>query len=188
MSTRMAGFHGEYLWELEIAERQLLELAAAMPEAKYAWQPAQNTRAFSAILVHIATCHLTYLHLLDVRLPEHRDLYGDLSGDSLTQLASIIRKNVSLEQSVTRKEQVIALLKRSFASVRQSFAGCRKEDLERTEEFFGEPTTVRRVYLRIMAHTHEHMGQAIAYARTNGINAPWPDPLRELDSIELCAP
>ena len=33
--------------------------------------------------------------------------------------------------------------------------------------FFGEPTTVGRVYLGMFTHTHEHIGQAIAYAR------PW---------------
>jgi hypothetical protein len=34
---------------------------------------------------------------------------------------------------------------------------------------------VRRVYLRLLAHTDEHMGQMIAYLRFNGIVPTWPD-------------
>jgi len=39
------------------------------------------------------------------------------------------------------------------------------------------------LYLRMLAHSHEHMGQAIAYVRSMGIKAPWPDPLKNLDRI-----
>ena len=35
----------------------------------------------------------------------------------------------------------------------------------------------------MLARTHEHMGQAIACARSNRIKVPWPDPLAELDSM-----
>jgi hypothetical protein len=35
--------------------------------------------------------------------------------------------------------------------------------------FFGEETTVRRVYLRLLAHASEEMGQMIVYQRFNGI-------------------
>jgi hypothetical protein len=97
----------------------------------------------------------------------------------------MIRKNVSLEQTLTEKQHVIDLLTRSFEAVRRSLTACGVEDLERTGHFFGEPTTVRWVYLRMLAYTHEHMGQAIAYARTNGIKVPWPDPLNELGRMDV---
>jgi hypothetical protein len=48
-------------------------------------------------------------------------------------------------------------------------------ELERGLHFFGEDTTLRRVYLRLLAHAHEHMGQMIAYCRFSGIELPWPD-------------
>jgi len=38
---------------------------------------------------------------------------------------------------------------------------------------FGRETTNRVVYLTILSHAHEHMGQSIAYARMNGITPPW---------------
>jgi uncharacterized damage-inducible protein DinB len=33
--------------------------------------------------------------------------------------------------------------------------------------------SVSAVYLRILVHMHEHMGQAVAYARVNGVVPPW---------------
>jgi uncharacterized damage-inducible protein DinB len=40
-------------------------------------------------------------------------------------------------------------------------------------DLFGRKTTTRAVYLRILAHMNEHMGQSIAYARMNGVVPPW---------------
>jgi hypothetical protein len=111
------------------------------------------------------------------------DLYGPLEGDQLAQMAAMVRRNVSLEQTLTDKQSVIDLLRQSFDAVQQSFTACNVEDLKRTGEFLGKPATVRRVYLRMLAHTHEHMGQAIAYARSNGIRVPWPDPREQLANM-----
>jgi len=55
------------------------------------------------------------------------------------------------------------------------------QQLDAAKEFFGEKTTVRRFYLRMLAHSHEHMGQLIAYTRLMGYRVPWPDPLKNLD-------
>jgi hypothetical protein len=35
MSTRLPGFRGEYLWEYDIAEKQVLALAEAFPAERY---------------------------------------------------------------------------------------------------------------------------------------------------------
>jgi hypothetical protein len=34
---------------------------------------------------------------------------------------------------------------------------------------------MRRLSMRMMAQTHEHMGQMIAYTRMLGMRVPWPD-------------
>jgi hypothetical protein len=51
------------------------------------------------------------------------------------------------------------------------------DEMERTGVFFGEQTAVRRVYLRVLAHTHERMEQVIGDIRMMGMNAPWPGPM-----------
>jgi uncharacterized damage-inducible protein DinB len=40
-------------------------------------------------------------------------------------------------------------------------------------EIAGETVNVDGMYLRIICHDNEHMGQLIAYARMNGIVPPW---------------
>jgi len=45
MSPRSGGFHGEFLWELEIVERQLAALAGAIPEEQYDWRPDATARS-----------------------------------------------------------------------------------------------------------------------------------------------
>jgi hypothetical protein len=118
-----------------------------------------------------------------IRSPNGFDIYGPLEGNEFLQFVATIRKNVALEGTLTGKQSVIDLLKQSFETVQTCFTVAKAEDLERAGFFFGEQTTVRRVYLRLLAHTHEHMGQAISYARSYGLKAPWPDPLKELDRI-----
>jgi hypothetical protein len=37
MQTRIPGFRGEFLWELDVPEIQMLALAEAVPAETYAW-------------------------------------------------------------------------------------------------------------------------------------------------------
>ena len=178
MGQRIPGFSGEYLWELDIAKEQLLALAEAVPEEGYGWRPVEDARTFSAVLVHIAATSFALLRYA-AQPAEGADLYGPLPEDPLAMVAAIVRRNISLEKSLTGKREVIDLVTRSFDAAARALAACGGEQLERTGEFFGERTTVRRVYLRMLTHTHEHMGQAVAYARSCGIRVPWPDPLNE---------
>ncbi len=46
-------------------------------------------------------------------------------------------------------------------------------DLDKPVDLFGNKTTVRGGYLLLLSHAHEHLGQSIAYARSNGIVPPW---------------
>jgi hypothetical protein len=73
------------------------------------------------------------------------------------------------------KDQVLSLLARALNSARETINRTEDRALDRSIAFFGESTTARRVYLRLLAHTHEHMGQLIGYMRVRGMPAPWPD-------------
>jgi len=173
MSTRIPGFKGEYLWELDIAEWQLLALAEAFPAERYAWRPAGAARTVSEILVHVAAGNLTLLGIAGVEAAP--DLYGNPKGEVAARMMAMIAANEALEKSVTDKPAVIALLRRSLDAVRTAFTQSAEGELDRLDTFFGERTTVRRVYLRGLTHTHEHMGQLVAYTRAMGMSPPWPD-------------
>jgi len=173
MTSRKAGFRGEFLWELEIATRQSMAMAEAIPAEKYGWRPDAGARAISEVFVHVATGNFMLLDAIGVPAP--MDLYSQVAVDGQERFSGLIRRNDELVDCVREKNAVVALLRRSLQAVNQSFNQASDRELDRRLHFFGEETTVRRVYLRLLAHTHEHMGQMIAYLRFNGFAPPWPD-------------
>jgi hypothetical protein len=82
--------------------------------------------------------------------------------------ASKLPKNP--EKSVTGKAEVIQWLRSSLDAVRKGYEGA---DRQKKVQFFGKETTSELVFLRILIHNNEHMGQSIAYARMNGVVPPW---------------
>ena len=84
-------------------------------------------------------------------------------------------KSDSMEKTVTAKPEVIEWLKRSLDAVKNAHAGVKPGDLQRKVRIVNRDATVDGVYLRIIVHANEHMGQLIAYARMNGIVPPWSE-------------
>ena len=171
MSTRLPGFRGEYLWEYDIAEKQMLALAEAFPAERYGWRPAETARSVSEVLVHVGAGGRMLLALLGVKAEP--DLYGNLEGEGIAQAMAMLVRNESLEKSMTDKADVLALLRKSLNAMRTAFTEASDAELDRPKVFSGESTTVRRLYMRAVCHLHEHMGQLIAYARAMGLPAPW---------------
>ncbi len=175
MPERISGFKGEYLWELDIAEHHLMALADAIPPERYLWAPAEGARTVAAVLIHVAAGNFTLLEMVGV--PGPLELYDGLEGEGMRRFLALVLKNQVLEKTITAKPDVVKMLGRSMAAVRDAFTGATAEELDRPGDFFGERTTVRRAYLRLLTHTHEHMGQLIAYVRAIGLPAPWADPM-----------
>lgn len=173
MSSRLPGFKGEYLWEFDIAERQLLRLAESFPPDQYGWRAGGTARSVSEVIVHVATGNFMLLGIVGVDAAP--DLYGMRSDDLRTRMMAIIGTNESLAKTVTDKAAAIALSKRSFDAVRGAFTETPDAEMEGRAFMFGEDSTVRRVYMRVLVHMHEHMGQLTGYMRALGLPAPWPD-------------
>jgi len=74
------------------------------------------------------------------------------------------------EKTIVAKADVIQWLKRSLDAVQKAHASA---DRQKTVKLFGRDVTVDGVFLRILLHANEHMGQSIAYARMNGVVPPW---------------
>ena len=84
-------------------------------------------------------------------------------------------KSEDLEKTVTSKPQVIDWLKRSLEAVKAAHLSVKPADLQRVVKVENRSATVDGMYLRIIVHANEHMGQLIAYARVNGITPPWSE-------------
>jgi len=46
-------------------------------------------------------------------------------------------------------------------------------DFQRKVKISDREGTVEGIYLRIIVHANEHMGQLVAYAHMNGVVPPW---------------
>jgi len=80
---------------------------------------------------------------------------------------------VDVERIAGDKARVVEWLKRSLDAVKEAHAGIKPADLQRKVTIEGREATVDGVFLRILVHANEHMGQLVAYARMNGIVPPW---------------
>jgi uncharacterized damage-inducible protein DinB len=170
LAQKPTDFHAEYLAEWQVPSTQLVQLAEAIPAEKYSWRPGPGVRSIAEVYVHIAAGNFLLLDIAGVKAPA--DLYGALPTDA-TRSDAIVRKDTEMEKQITGKPQVVALLKRSLAAVQDNFSKTDAAALDRQVQFFDARRTVRAVYLRILAHSNEHMGQSVAYARMNGIVPPW---------------
>jgi len=77
------------------------------------------------------------------------------------------------DKSVTAKADVINWLKRSLEAVKQAHLAVKPADLQRKVHIADRDATVDGMYLRIIVHANEHMGQLVAYARMTGVVPPW---------------
>lgn len=64
-------------------------------------------------------------------------------------------------------------LKTSYAALKDAVAGLSEADLKAAVKIFGRDTTKQGAALMLMMDQHEHLGQSIAYARSNNVTPPW---------------
>ena len=83
-------------------------------------------------------------------------------------LQAVARKDP--EKAVTAKADVMQWLRTSQDVVKRSYQTAERQ---KPVQFFGKDASVDGVFLRLLLHNNEHMGQSIAYARMNGIVPPW---------------
>jgi uncharacterized damage-inducible protein DinB len=143
------GYDGEW----KHVSRQLIALAEATPPEKFAWRPAAGVRSTSEVYMHIAITNFYLLSYTGPKVP------ADLKED--------------MEKQVTSKAEVINWLKRSLDAVQQAHLAVTPTDLERKVRIHDREATVDGMYLRIIVHANEHMGQLVAYARMTGVVPPW---------------
>jgi len=79
----------------------------------------------------------------------------------------------NMDKTVTSKADVIKWLKRSMEAVRAAHGSIAPADLQRKVHIADRDATVDGMYLRIIVHANEHMGQLVAYARMTGVVPPW---------------
>ena len=143
------GYDGEW----KHVSQQLMALAEATPAEKFAWRPAAGVRSTSEVYMHIVMANFWLLSVTGPKMP------SDLKE--------------GMDKTVTSKPEVISWLKRSLDAVKDAHAAETPKDLERKVHIVDRDATVDGMYLRILVHANEHMGQLVAYARMTGVVPPW---------------
>jgi uncharacterized damage-inducible protein DinB len=142
------GYDGEWTH----VSQQLIALAEATPPEKFSWRPATGVRSVSEVYMHIAIANFYLLSVTGPKMP------ADL--------------NENMEKTITSKAEVVAWLKRSLEAVKTAHAATTPKDLDRKVKIADREANVDGMYLRIIVHANEHMGQLVAYARMTGVVPP----------------
>ena len=151
------GVQAYFLTQLGDTEKKFIDLATAIPAEKYKWRPAEGVRSISEVLVHVSGADVFLAaRFLGVAMPTD------------------IKMSPTMEKDLTDKDKIIALMKTTFGFLHDTVAKMTAADLQKPVKLFGgTETNGDGALMFISNHMHEHLGQLIAYSRTNGVVPPW---------------
>jgi hypothetical protein len=132
---------------------------ARVMAGKYDWRPGQGVRSVGEVLNLIVTENgllNTTLLTAPGAAPAGRAGGGGGRGAAVTDPAA-------LQEA----------LRTTSATLQKTIAGLSDADLNTPVTLFGQNTTKRGAILLVLFDQHEHLGQSIAYARSNGVVPPW---------------
>ena len=150
-----SGIRCELVASMSDAGSKIQELAGAIPDAKYTWKPSKDVRSAGQVFLHVVQAN--YL------IPSYYGMKPPMSMEDLGKLDTQTMEPAKVRQ----------MLKDSYAWASKAVADTPDADLEAPVTFFGMTMTKRAGLLLLTSHSHEHLGQLIAYARTNNIVPPW---------------
>lgn len=146
-----AGVQGELMRWYDDAANKMMQLAEAIPAEKYSWRPMEGVRSVGEVIGHVTGGNYFLMGMTGAR--------------PSTPPASV--------DQMTAKADLIRAMQQSVEFVRASLRGMSTADLDAPATVFGRETTKREACVLLVVHSHEHLGQLIAYARSNGVTPPW---------------
>ncbi|GEM_PF-318646 len=153
----------EFVGQSEFIQGRLSQLAGAMPESTFEWRPTDGVRSVSEVYLHAAFANYICVTMSGGSVPDEVGFVMDFS------------KVNDWDTQTTDKAAVIEKMNESFDILKKRIAELTQEDLDREVEVFGMTMSVRNFMISMIAHSHEHLGQGIAYARMNDVTPPWSE-------------
>jgi uncharacterized damage-inducible protein DinB len=163
-SAQPSGVMGDLFTLMSTLETKVVGLAKAIPESAYGWRPGDGVRSVGEVFIHVAADnYFAAANLGGQVTPE-----TGITGKSYKEAETYEARQLS-------RAETIAALEQSFALQRRAMEATTADRLETISTYFGpkRPTTVRRAWVGATTHLHEHLGQLIAYARSNKVVPPW---------------
>src|SRR5215218_1648975 len=155
------GVLGDLLKDISGVENKVMALAKAMPDSAYAWRPGPGVRSTGEVLQHIAADNYFMPALMDKPTPKEIGITREY------------KTAEAWEKKPMDKAMVLAELTKSFAFLKSSLTSTTAAQLNAPMDVFGQKSTTRGLWISTATHLHEHLGQLIAYARSNKVTPPW---------------
>jgi hypothetical protein len=146
-----------FLADLENLRSKFVQLAQAFPQDKYSWRPMEGVRSVNEVLMLAAT--------------EGYSFIPTTFGAKAADLGS--REEAAKLRTLSDKAQVIDHLNKGFAYAKQQVEAVDPATLTGKRRVMGQERSIVEGMLFVGGDLHEHLGQLIAYARTNHIVPPW---------------
>jgi uncharacterized damage-inducible protein DinB len=147
--SQPAGLQAAFAKDAGTLSDKFTGLARVM-SGKYDWKPGQGVRSVGDVF--------------NLIVKENVLLAGVLSGTPNTGASPA---------PITDPEKMQEALKASYLNLQKAITGLSDNDLQTTVKLFGRDWTKQDALMHILADQHEHLGQSIAYARSNGVVPPW---------------
>ena len=123
---------------------------ARVMAGKYDWKPGEGVRSVGDVFNLIVT--------------ENGLLVGTLTGAGGGRGGGA---------QAIEPEKLQEALKTSYANLQKAIEGVSDADLKAPVKLFGRDMTKEDAVRFLFGDQHEHLGQSIAYARSNGVVPPW---------------
>ena len=150
-----AAVKAAFLADIEVMREKFMALAGAFPEDTYTWRPMEGVRSVSEVLMLIAGEGYAFAPMA----------LGAETAMTFPEMQALAE--------ITDKAQVIDHLTKGFNHTREALEAVDPATLVGSRELFGQERTTPALVLFVAGDMHEHLGQLIAYARTNRIVPPW---------------
>jgi uncharacterized damage-inducible protein DinB len=154
----MADMHAD----VSEVQKKLIDLANAIPETAYNWRPAAGVRTIAETFKHVAADNYLIPTMMGTAAPAS-------SGIVPTDFKTV----GAYEARTLTKAQIVAELQASFTHLHGAMRSTTDTNLSEMIQFFGQAMSRNKVMLLTVTHLHEHLGQSIAYARSNSVTPPW---------------
>ena len=155
------GVMGDLMKDAADVQTKIVDLAKAMPASAYEWKPGPGVRSTGEVLMHVAADNYFLPAAMGIPAPAATGITGDY------------KTAAAFEKRPMARDQILAELEKSFAFLQSSMAATPDAKLDAPIEMFGQKSTNRAMWIATATHLHEHLGQLIAYARSNKVTPPW---------------
>lgn len=126
---------------------------ARVMAGKYDWRPSPGVRSVADVF--------------NLIVGENRMLAGLLTGNPSQG------GGMAGAKPITDPAEMQEALRSSYAALKQALTELPDKDLSTSVRMFGRDMTKQGAALILLFDQHEHLGQSIAYARSNNVVPPW---------------